>query len=270
MKAAKSVSYFPVDRSEQDLLVRIRESDLRHRVVDLVDMVGQIGDAGLSPADLAQAIQLLVASREGEGLSARFENLEARLKARIESGLAEIEGRLSSRLAFAPPDAPTIEAPPVTPPVQAPTSAPPPSPGNAPTSARRPSGPPVASAGAPRKADPTATAVVPSDANLAFRIGSEVISGVSASQFYIAVWRWLFVNDRVRLTDLPIGTAGKKRFEVAAAPVHPSGSAFYRAEQPIEGVFLEVNLSRSNILRRAKKYLDQYGVTYEVVVGADD
>jgi hypothetical protein len=36
-----------------------------------------------------------------------------------------------------------------------------------------------------------------------------------------------------------------------------SGKEFYRAEEPVKGVFLEVNLSRGDILRRAKKYFSE-------------
>lgn len=259
MKPKKNVSYFPVDGSEQALLLRIREPDLGGRIPDLLEMVDQIGEASLSPADLAQAIQLLVASRQGEGLEARFENLEARLKERIEKGLAEIEGRLSRRLTAAPAESPATVAP--TPPTAA-KAAPPPAPAPKPVFA------PTAAAPVTSMAPPVAA--VPKDANLAFRVGTEVISGESAAQFYLAVWRWLFEHSLVKRADLPIGTAGKKRYEVAAKPIHPSGKEFYRAEEPVKGVFLEVNLSRGDIVRRAKKFLDQYGVKYEVVVGAGE
>jgi hypothetical protein len=260
MKTKKSVSYFPVDGSEQALLLRVRESDLEGRVADLLEMVGQIGEASLRPADLAQAIQLLVASRQGDGLEARFDNLEARLKERIEKGLAEIEGRLSKRLTDTPaglasPQAPSLLSSAETWPPTAPA--------------------PAAATESPLKAPPQLAVAppvdtVPKDANLAFRVGLEFISGESAAQFYIAVWRWLFEHGRVRLADLPIGTAGKQRYEVAAKPVHPSGKGFYRAEEPVPGAFLEVNLSRGDIVRRAKKYLGRYGVEYEVVVGSGD
>lgn len=46
-----------------------------------------------------------------------------------------------------------------------------------------------------------------------------------------------------------------------------AGRKFYRAEQPVTGAFLEVNLSRDNIVRRAKKYLGEYRVDYDVLVG---
>ncbi len=248
MKSKKNVSYFPVDSNEHALLLRVRESDLIGHGPELLEMVDQLAEASLTPADLAQAIQLWATSRQGEGLDARFENLEARLKERIEKGLAEIEGRLSKRLTDSPVE--PLAATPSPPPGNIPPP-PPPKPAIP---------PPVVPSPAP----------VPKDANLAFRIGSEVISGESAAQFYIAVWRWLFEHGRVRMADLSIGTAGKKRYEVAATPIHPSGKEFYRAEEPVKGAYLEVNLSRGDIVRRAKKYLGQYGVAYDVLVGTED
>lgn len=247
MKAKKNVSYFPVDSAEQALLVRVREPDLTGRGAAILEMIDQIAEASLTPADLAQAVQLLVASRQGEGLDARFDNLEARLKERIEKGLAEIEGRLSRRLTEAPVETPVVALPMVR-------KVPPPP-------------PPKPVANPPSQPSPEP---VPKDANLAFRIGTEVIWGESAAQFYIAVWRWLFEHGQVGLADLPIRTAGKQRYEVAAKPVHPSGRDFYRAEEPVSGAYLEVNLSRGDIVRRAKKYLGQYGVAYEVVVGTEN
>lgn len=238
MKARKSVSYFPVDVGEQALLLRVREPDLAGRVAELAEMLDQIAEAGLSSAELAQAIQLWTTHRQGEGLDARFDNLEARLKERIEKGLAEAEGRLSQRLASEPGSS-TLPEHDVAP---------------------TPLLPPSAPAGEP----------VPKQASVAFRLGSELVWGESAAQFYVAIWRWLFEHGHVRLTDLPIGTAGKKRFELASSPVHPSGSPFYRAEEPVPGAFLEVNLSRGDIVRRARKYLTLHGVPHVVVVGADE
>ncbi len=110
MKAKTNVSYFPVSTDEQVLLLRVREPDLAGRADDILAMLAQIAEAKLTPAELDQAVQLLAESRQGEGLDARFDNLEARLKERIERGLAEIEGRLSKRLAG---DAPTPEHAPV-------------------------------------------------------------------------------------------------------------------------------------------------------------
>jgi hypothetical protein len=240
MKPRNSVSYFPVSAAEQALLLRVREADLTGRTDDLLAMLDQIAESGLTPADLDQAVQLLNESRQGEGLDARFDNLEARLKERIERGLAEIEGRLSKRLAEpSTPPAPTSPTP--APVVQAPLQ---------PT---------------PTAADADA---VPKEASVAFRIGADLVWGPSAAQFYSAVWRWLFEHDRVGPGDLPI-QGGKKRYVVSHTAVHPSGNEFTRAEEPVPGVFIEVNLSRDDIIRRAKKYLAQFGVPFEVVVGSE-
>ncbi len=107
---------------------------------------------------------------------------------------------------------------------------------------------------------------VPKEASIAFRVGSELLWATSAAQFYVTVWRWLFEHKRARTADLPI-QSGKKRFVAAATPVHPSGKDFTRAEEPVPGVFIEVNLSRNDIIRRSKKYLAQFGADFEVVVG---
>jgi hypothetical protein len=240
MKPKKNVSYFPVTAHEQALLVRVREQDLNSRLDDLVEMLDQIADARLTSADLEQAIQLLVASRQGEALDARFDNLEARLRERIEKGLSEIEGRLSRRMGGG-----------VVPPVA----------------------PVVASLAAPKavsasKQAPAAPDELPKEASIAFRIGGELVWGPSAAQFYVAVWRWLFVHGHVRATDLPI-QSGKARYVVAAEPVHPSGKEFTRADQPVPGVYVELNLSRGDIIQRSKKYLGEHGVAFDVVVGSE-
>ena len=244
MKPKKNVSYFPVSATEQALLLRVREADLVGRADDLLAMLDQIAEASLTPAELDQAVQLLAESRQGEGLDARFDNLEARLKERIERGLAEIEGRLSKRLGGSTP---TPEpAPPVSVPSDPPLTPPTPAP---PTPAQDNGG-------------------VPKEASVAFRVGSDLVWGTSAAQFYVALWRWLFEHGSAKPGDLPI-QGGKKRYVVAASAVHPSGKEFTRAEEPVPGVFVEVNLSRGDIIRRAKKYLGQFGVAFEVVVGAE-
>jgi hypothetical protein len=243
MKLKKNVSYFPVQDAEQDVLLRLRESDLSGRIADVLNILDLIAETGATPADVEQALHVLEASRQGEGLKARFDNLEARLNARIEKGLEEIEGRLSKHFAGAASvtahDAVLDSSP----------------------SAH--SELPLAASAVPQSEVPS----VPPDANLAVRIGDEVVWAESAAQFYVAVWRWLFEHGKVRITDLPIATAGKKRHEVATTPVHPSGKEFYRAEAPVPGAYVEVNLSRSDIVRRAKKYLTLYGVDHELVVG---
>jgi hypothetical protein len=232
MKPKKNVSYFPVSGEEQALLLRMREPDLAGRLEEILDMLDQIADTRLSPADLEQAIQLLLAIRQSEAIDARFDNLEARLKERIEKGLAEIEGRFSRRLGGEPPGTGGATGSPLPPPKL------------------------------------PATDELPKEASIAFRIGPEIVWGPSAAQFYIGVWRWLFDHGHAKASDLPI-QSGKKRYVAATRPVHPSGKEFARAEEPVLGVFVEVNLSRVDIIRRAKKYLGQYGVAFEVLVGAE-
>lgn len=240
MKTKKNVSYFPVSAAEQALLIRVREADLAGRTDDLLAMLDQIAEAKLTPAELDQAVQVLAESRQGEGLEARFDNLEARLKDRIERGLTEIEGRLSRRIS-----------------------------GETATQAHAPAAPqPVA---VPRVTGPAPTPEdggIPEAASVAFRIGGDLVWGPSAAQFYVAVWRWLFEHGRVKRGDLPIH-GGKKRYVAATSPMHPGGNDFTRADQPVPGVFVEVNLSRGDIIRRAKKYLGQFDVAFEVVVGSE-
>ena len=246
MKSKKNVSYFPVSAAEQALLLRVREADLSGRVEDLLSMLDQIAEAGLTAADLEQAVQLLAENRQGEGMDARFDNLEARLKERIERGLTEIEGRLSKRMDGEASIPAPVSAKPASPKVSAAKPAPSPAPNVAPADADE--------------------GGVPKDASVAFRVGSDLVWATSAAQFYVAVWRWLFERECARPGDLPI-QSGKKRYVVAATPVHPSGKDFTRPEEPVPGVFIEVNLSRGDIIRRSKKYLAQFGAEFEVVVG---
>jgi hypothetical protein len=232
----KPVAYLPVHAEEQELLWRAREPDLAHRTAELTAMLDQIASAQLRPADLEQAIELLVASRQGEALEARFENLEARLKERIEKGLSEIEGRLSRRLApAAPAPAPAAEAP-------------------------------AAPAVAPPRAEPPREEL-PREASLAFRVEGALVWGPSAAQFYVEIWRWLFDHGKVSPRDLPI-PSGRTRHAVAAAPVHPSGKDFFAAHELRPGVWVEAHMSRENVIQRAKKHLTDHGVRFEVVVGA--
>ncbi len=244
MKSKKNVHYFPVSATEQLLLLRVRETDLAGRAEDLRAMLGQIAEANLTPADLEQAVQLLAESRQGEGLDVRFDNLEARLKERIERGLAEIEGRLSQRMGGSIPS-------------PGPTQ---PDPGPAAEPRTTPTGDPA------RQGNDGDG--VPKEASVAFRVGSELVWGTSAAQFYVALWRWLFVHGRAKPADLPI-QGGKRRYVASTTPVHPSGNEFTRAEEPVPGVFVELNLSRGDIIRRAKKYLGQFDVPFEVVVGSE-
>jgi hypothetical protein len=239
MKPKNSVSYFPITLAEQALLLRTREPDLAARTDDLLIMLGLIAEANLTSADLEQAIQLLDASRQGEALDARFGNLEARLRERIERGLTEIEGRLSRRIGG--PEAPA----PIKPAATAATAA------------------AVAAPAAPAVA---ASEPVPAEASLAFRVRGELVWAKTAAQFYVGVWRWLFQHGVVTAADLPI-PSGKSRYAVSAEPVHPSGKEFTAKAQPVAGAWLETNLSRADIIARAKKALGERQVGFEVVVG---
>lgn len=239
MKAKKNVSYFPVSTAEQAILLRVREADLADRTDDLLAMLDQVAEARLTPAELDQAVQLLAESRQGEGLDARFDNLEARLKERIERGLAEIEGRLSKRLggvveAAEPVPTPVPE---MEPRVDTPKT-------------------------------PEDNGGVPKEASVAFRVGSDLVWGESAAQFYVAVWRWLFEHGHVSKADLPI-QSGKARYVVAAKPIHPTGKEFFAGHELSPGVWVEAHISRADIIRRAKKHLGQFGVAFEVVVGGE-
>ena len=244
MKPKKDVLYFPVSISEHELLLRVRMPDLIDRADDLVDMVDQIARERLTPAELDQAIQAYVESRKGEGLDARFDNLEGRLKERIEKGLAEIEGRLSKRQ---PGAAPASESP---------------------TPEDKSSATHSAAQAGPAASAQNADGSVPREASLAFRIGPDLVWGPSAAQFYVAVWRWLFEHGHVTHADMPI-QGGKSRYAVASSPVHPSGKRFTRSEEAVPGAFVELNMSRADIIRRAKKYLSLYGVAYSVAVGPE-
>ncbi len=240
MKSKKTVSFFPVSVSEQALLLRVREPDLAGRVSELVDMLDQIAEAKLTQADLEQAIQAFLVNSQGEGLEARFDNLDGRLKERIAKGLAEVEGRLSKRLDGG------METVPEESPV--PTG-------------EQPEKPPVVGGASSVDNDG-----VPKEASVAFRIGPDLIWGASASKFYGEVWRYLFQKGCASTSDLPI-PSGKKRYVVANEPIHPTGKEFTRTSEPVPGVFIEVNLARGDIIRRSKKFLKHYGVAFEVVVG---
>lgn len=242
MKSFANISYFPIDAAEQALLLRLRERGLLSQGPQLLEMLDQLAAARLCPADLDQAIQLLEESRRGEGLDARFDNLEARLKERIERGLSEIEGRLSKSLA-----GPMQAAPPS-----------PPSPNPAPAQPK----PRKRAAQAP-EAQPTP---VPPEACLAIRIGPDLVWGATGAEFYLGIWRWLFEHGRVKDKDLPIKT-GRARYAVATEPTHLSGKAFFAGRELLPGVWVEVHASRENLLGMAEKFLKTYQVSYEVVVG---
>jgi hypothetical protein len=231
MKSTK-VAYFPVLPAEQAILERLRQRDLVGRLDDVLGILDLVAEGHATPADVEQALTLYEETRELAPLDGRFDNLEGRLVDRIEKGLAEIEGRLARRLA-----------------------------GDGDPSSVVPSKLPART----RSEDPVSSEV-PEGANLAFRIAGDLVWGSSASAFYTAVWAWLFDHGKVTAADLPIQGRGKKRYVVAADPVHPSGKDFYRAEE-VHGAYIEVNLSRKDIIRRARHYLTLYDVPFEVVVG---
>ena len=243
MKPTQSVFYFPVDADEQALLLRVREPDLAARRAELPELLDIIGSEKLSAADLEQALQLLAASRQREDLDVRFETLEARLQQRIDRGLSEIEGRLSRRMSDAAAEAAEPQVG-VTEPGPRP-------------SAKQPDAP---------SPMPEPVEEVPKDANIAFRIAGDLVWGPSAAQFYIAVWRWLIQHRHVQQSHLPI-RGGKLRYVVAAQPIHPSGKEFTRAESPAPGFYIEVNLSRGDILRRAVRFLSEHKVDHQIIVG---
>jgi len=230
MTSKTKVAYFPVLEEEQAILDRVRKKDLRSRLPEVFDLLEILAEAGTTPADLEQALILLEAERSSEGLDARFENMEARLRQHLDDGLAAIEGRLTK--STAPREEP-----------QRPPAPPPPPP-------RRP---------APRP-------VVPEDANLAFVVDGELVWGTSGTKFYQGVWRWLIEHGHLSARDLPVGVT-KKRYLAAATPAHPTGKDFRIAKQIVPGFWIETNLSRGDMVRKAKKLLATNDVPFEVLVG---
>jgi hypothetical protein len=239
MKPRPTVSYFPVSAAEQRLLLRIRETDLVGRAEEVAALLDRIGEARLTLPELDLAITLLAQHRQGAGLEARVVAIESRLGALEPRRLDLLErGLLALRAEWA---AWVMD---------------------------RPS--PVSWAGSTaattQEHDSARSDEVPEQATIAFRVGTDVVWGETASDFYAAVWRWLGERGRVGRDQLPILT-GKKRYAAATTPFHPTGNPFTRPVQPVDGIFVEVNLSRADILRRAKKYLDQFGARYVVLVG---
>ena len=235
MTSKTKVAYFPVIEEEQAILERIRRKDLAARRHDVLNLLDILAEAGTAPADLEQALVLLEAARSSEGLDARFENLEARLARRLEDGLAEIEGRLA-KSAAAGGGEPRVPGP-----------QPPPPP--------RPPGRP-----------PTSKPAVPENANLAFVVAGELVWGTSGTKFYQGIWKWLIEHGHLSAADLPVG-ATKKRFMAAATPVHPTGKDFFLAKEVVQGLWIETNLSRGDMVRKAKKLLTMKKVPFEVLVG---
>lgn len=243
MKPTDRVSYFPITPAEQALLLWVRESDLRGRVHELVALLDVIAEARLESADLEQALELLATERQGEGVDARFQNLEARLRERVDRTMAEIEGRLSKNLSDA---------------VRA-------------ASLHEPSSPVSRSVRAAaqlllEEEVDTSPPPIPEEAKIAVRIGEALIWATTASQFYIDIWSWVIERGYVTEADLPI-SSGRKRYAVAAAPVHPTGKEFTSAKTAAPGFFVETNASKNSIIQRTRKLLEQHGLDYEIVVG---
>ena len=124
---------------------------------------------------------------------------------------------------------------------------------------------PVAVVKPPVEVKPSKEAL-PDEADLAVRIGSELVWGVSGAKFYLAVMRWLFEHGHLTTADLPI-KSGKTRFWVATKPVHQNGKPFLSIGEAAPGVFVELNLSRPDKWKRATGQLEKLGIAYEVVKG---
>ncbi|MBU6160929.1 MAG: hypothetical protein KGO50_07385 [Myxococcales bacterium] len=240
MKSQANVSYFPVTEPERALLLRVREADLARRMGELLEMVDQIAEMKLSPADLDTAVQLLTASRQGDALAARFENLEARLKDRIERGLAEMEGRFLRRLDS---DALHLAVQSVEPAIVN---------NELQTLPFRPVQPEASE--------------LPPEASVAFMVDGKLIWGKTTASFYVSVWKWLFDHNRVSINDLPI-QSGRSRYVVARQPLHPSGKEFFAGHEVVSGVWVEANISRADVIRRTVKYLAEFGVGFEIIIG---
>lgn len=242
MTSKPPVTYFPVLPAEQAVLERLRQPDLRTSITDVPRMLDLIAEAGVSVGELENALALLQAAEDEQGLDARFEALEARLRQSLERRLAEMEGRLSQRLGGAPPPAPSAEEAPPLP--------------------RRPGAAP-----SPRPTEATLETEVSPKAAVAIRVGDELLQGDTAVSFYTAFWSWMFDEGHISHQALPIAS-GKQRYVIAREPVHPTGKPFTGITE-VCGAYVEKNLSRSGIVRITCKLLDQTGLEYEVLVGGD-
>lgn len=244
MNPRKAVSYFPLDPAEQALVVKLRDTHLPGGPATVLRVVELLEEARLGLPELERALERLRAEERGADLERRFAELEARLVARLDGRLAGLEaGRVQAVADAAAHELRTPSPTPPGPPAPAPRAAP---------------------AGAPPPAGPDATEP-PADAVIAWRVRGEVVSGPSAAQFYAAVWRWLFQHGLAGVAELPIRGSGKRRYVVAAEPVHPGGNPFTRAAEVVPGVFVEVNLSRGDILRRSRSHLAERGLAFEVL-----
>lgn len=237
------VAYFPVLPTEQALLERLRQPDLRDRHEALLEILALVAEHDLSPADLDKAITLLQESETADALDARLDNLEARMRAELQQAVADLHARLQGD------QDPQAEAVPRPPAPEARTP-------------ERPTPPPA------EPLSPAPDTSIPEEASLAFSIDGDLVWGPSAAQFYVEVWRWLFDHRHLSLADLPYRGRGKKRYMAAVEPVHPTGKPFYRGIE-VHGAYVEVNLSRKDIVRRAHALLTHAGVPFEVIVGQD-
>lgn len=239
MKPKQKVAYFPVLPSEQAILERIREPDLRANSVEILAMLDLIAEAGVSVRELENALADFEATQDETGLDARFEALEARLVARVQRSLAEAEGRLSRRVAGEVDPVESEEPIAVVPPAGSPNSV--------------------------EKA--SSSAEIESKTAVAVRVAGELIQGPSVAAFYRRFWMWMFDNGHLSDADLPIPSS-KQRHLVAAEPVHPSGKQFFVTFEHA-GVFVEMNIGRARAVAAVRKVLDATQLSYEVLVGGE-
>lgn len=226
-------AYFPVLPAEQALLERMRRADLqRVGLADVLTMLDLLAEAGVGPAELERALELHRTREQEDGLEARFENLEARLRGDIERRMSEMEGRLSKRLAGGNEEASGVNG-----------------------DGGRDGGQPVES----QEVQP--------DSVVAFRVGDRILQGAAVADFYRTFWTWLVDAGLVGMADLPL-RSGRKRFVAAAEPVHASGRAFIKSFEH-GGVFVEMNQSRESAVRAASKVLTMVGVDHEVLIGGE-
>jgi hypothetical protein len=239
MKSKKNVIYFPVTSEEQAVLARIREPDLCDRLDALLDVLDHVAEGGVSAREWASALEVVRSAEATPTLEAKFQALEAKLVAAIESRL------LPTVSSCQPPE--VRDAPPVVGSGE----------DHATTTSR--SGNPAGEA----SENPL------QDASIAFRIEGEVVTGATAAAFYAGVWTWLWDHRRVREAELPIKT-GSRRFAVAHQPIHPTGLAFSAGREFRPGIWVETHMSRRDVLRRAQKLLSDRGVAFQILLGDDE
>lgn len=237
MKPKQKVAYFPVLPSEQAILERIREPDLRANADEVLAMLDLIAEAGVSVRELESALADFEATQDEAGLDARFEALEARLVARVQRSLAEAEGRLSRRVAG---EVDAVDSKESRPAIAPPNSA----------------------------VEPQPSADIESKTAVAVRVAGELIQGPSVAAFYRKFWVWMFDRGHLSETDLPIPSS-KQRHLVAAEPVHPSGKAFFVTFEHA-GAFIEMNIGRARAVAAVRKVLDAAQLEHEVLVGGEE